>query len=154
MVEIAKAVSYESDVLIMDEPTSALTEREVDHLFTIIRGLQGRGQRHHLHHPQDERAVRDRRRGSVFRDGKYIATNASTEVTRDEIIRMMVGREITQMFPKETVPIGEVVLSVKGLTPQGRLPRRLLRCPRRRDPRHCRAGRLGPLATSPKRSSA
>jgi inositol transport system ATP-binding protein len=62
MVEIAKAVSYESDVLIMDEPTSALTEREVDHLFTIIRALRAAGHRHHLHHPQDERAVRDRRR--------------------------------------------------------------------------------------------
>ena len=62
MVEIAKAVSYESDVLIMDEPTSALTEREVAHLFEIIRDLRAPGQRHRLHHPQDERAVRDRRR--------------------------------------------------------------------------------------------
>jgi inositol transport system ATP-binding protein len=65
---------------------------------------------------------------SVFRDGKYIGTHASTDVTRDDIIRMMVGREITQMFPKEEVPIGDVVLSVKDLTAQGRLPRRLLRC--------------------------
>ncbi len=63
MVEIAKAVSYDSDVLIMDEPTSALTDREVEHLFKIIRSLKARGHRHHLHHPQDERAVRDRRRG-------------------------------------------------------------------------------------------
>jgi inositol transport system ATP-binding protein len=53
---------------------------------------------------------------SVFRDGKYIGTHASTDVTRDDIIRMMVGREITQMFPKEEVPIGDVVLSVKGLS--------------------------------------
>ncbi|RUV28193.1 D-xylose ABC transporter ATP-binding protein, partial [Mesorhizobium sp. M1A.T.Ca.IN.004.03.1.1] len=52
---------------------------------------------------------------SVFRDGRYIGTHASTDVTRDDIIRMMVGREITQMFPKEQVPIGEVVLSVKDL---------------------------------------
>ena len=56
---------------------------------------------------------------SVFRDGKYIATCASSDVTRDDIIRMMVGREITQMFPKETVPIGEVVLSVKNLCLEG-----------------------------------
>jgi inositol transport system ATP-binding protein len=56
---------------------------------------------------------------SVFRDGQYIATCASTDVTRDDIIKMMVGREITQMFPKETVPIGDVVLSVKNLTLEG-----------------------------------
>ena len=63
MIEIAKAVSYDSDILIMDEPTSALTEREVEHLFKIIRTLKAAGQGHRLHHPQDERAVRDRRRG-------------------------------------------------------------------------------------------
>lgn len=56
---------------------------------------------------------------SVFRDGKYIGTHLSNEVTRDDIIRMMVGREITQMFPKEEVPIGDVVLSVKNLTLNG-----------------------------------
>ncbi|MEQ1953244.1 sugar ABC transporter ATP-binding protein [Mesorhizobium sp. CN2-181] len=116
MVEIAKAVSYESDVLIMDEPTSALTEREVDHLFTIIRGLrsEGKGIIYITHKMNELFEIADE--VSVFRDGKYIATKPSSEVTRDEIIRMMVGREITQMFPKETVPIGEVVLAVKGLT--------------------------------------
>jgi energy-coupling factor transporter ATP-binding protein EcfA2 len=62
MVEIAKAVSYESDILIMDEPTSALTGREVEHLFRIIRTLKA-GHGHRLHHAQDERTVRDRRRG-------------------------------------------------------------------------------------------
>ncbi|CAI2933409.1 sugar ABC transporter ATP-binding protein [Aminobacter niigataensis] len=119
MVEIAKAVSYESDVLIMDEPTSALTEREVDHLFTIIRALraQGKGIIYITHKMNELFEIADE--FSVFRDGKYIATKASTEVTRDEIIRMMVGREITQMFPKEEVPIGDVVLSVKGLTLKG-----------------------------------
>ena len=95
MVEIAKAISYESDVLIMDEPTSALTEKEVDHLFEI----------------SDE--------FSVFRDGKYVGTHAAKDVTRDDIIRMMVGREITQMFPKEEVPIGDVVLKVENLTLNG-----------------------------------
>ncbi|MEJ6782451.1 sugar ABC transporter ATP-binding protein [Aminobacter sp. Piv2-1] len=119
MVEIAKAVSYESDVLIMDEPTSALTEREVDHLFTIIRALreQGKGIIYITHKMNELFEIADE--FSVFRDGKYIATKASTEVTRDDIIRMMVGREITQMFPKEEVPIGDVVLSVKGLTLKG-----------------------------------
>jgi ABC-type sugar transport system ATPase subunit len=115
MVEIAKAVSYESDVLIMDEPTSALTEREVDHLFTIIRSLkaEGKGIIYITHKMNELFEIADE--VSVFRDGKYIATKPSSEVKRDDIIRMMVGREITQMFPKETVPIGDVVLSVKGL---------------------------------------
>ncbi len=116
MVEIAKAVSYSSDVLIMDEPTSALTEREVEHLFRIIRDLraQGIGIVYITHKMNELFEIADE--FSVFRDGRYIGTHASTDVTRDDIIRMMVGREITQMFPKEEVPIGDVVLSVKNLS--------------------------------------
>ncbi|MDX3927182.1 MAG: sugar ABC transporter ATP-binding protein [Shinella sp.] len=119
MVEIAKAVSYESDILIMDEPTSALTEREVAHLFGIIRDLrsQGIGIVYITHKMNELFEIADE--FSVFRDGKYIGTHASTDVTRDDIIRMMVGREITQMFPKEEVPIGDVVLSVRNLTLKG-----------------------------------
>ncbi|MEW9612784.1 sugar ABC transporter ATP-binding protein [Shinella sp. S4-D37] len=119
MVEIAKAVSYESDVLIMDEPTSTLTEREVSHLFEIIRDLRnhGIGIVYITHKMNELFEIADE--FSVFRDGKYIGTHASTDVTRDDIIRMMVGREITQMFPKEEVPIGDVVLSVKNLTLKG-----------------------------------
>ncbi|WP_244484683.1 sugar ABC transporter ATP-binding protein [Rhizobium sp. Root149] len=119
MVEIAKAVSFDSDVLIMDEPTSALTDKEVDHLFRIIRSLraEGKGIIYITHKMNELFEIADE--FSVFRDGKYIATCTSSEVTRDDIIRMMVGREITQMFPKETAPIGEVVLSVKGLTLDG-----------------------------------
>ncbi len=119
MVEIAKAVSWNSDVLIMDEPTSALTEKEVAHLFKIIRSLreQGKGIIYITHKMNELFEIADE--FSVFRDGQYIATCASTDVTRDDIIRMMVGREITQMFPKMTVPIGDVVLSVKNLTLEG-----------------------------------
>ncbi|UTV39281.1 sugar ABC transporter ATP-binding protein (plasmid) [Ensifer adhaerens] len=119
MVEIAKAVSYESDVLIMDEPTSALTEREVAHLFEIIRDLreQGIGIVYITHKMNELFEIADE--FSVFRDGKFIGTHASSHVTRDDIIRMMVGREITQMFPKEEVPIGDVVLSVKNLALDG-----------------------------------
>jgi inositol transport system ATP-binding protein len=119
MVEIAKAVSYESDVLIMDEPTSALTEREVSHLFEIIRALQaqGKGIVYITHKMNELFEIADE--VSVFRDGRYIGTRAASEVTRDDIIRMMVGREITQMFPKETVPIGDVRLSVRNLTLKG-----------------------------------
>ena len=119
MVEIAKAVSYESDVLIMDEPTSALTEKEVSHLFEIIRDLrsQGKGIVYITHKMNELFEISDE--FSVFRDGKYVGTHAATDVTRDDIIRMMVGREITQMFPKEDVPIGEVVLKVENLCLEG-----------------------------------
>src|SRR5690606_9471916 len=97
MVEIAKAVSYNSDVLIMDEPTSALTEREVEHLFRIIRALreEGKGIVYITHKMNELFEIADE--FSVFRDGKFVATHLSSEVTRDDIIRMMVGREITQM---------------------------------------------------------
>jgi inositol transport system ATP-binding protein len=119
MVEIAKAVSFDSDVLIMDEPTSALTDKEVEHLFRIIRQLraQGKGIVYITHKMNELFEIADE--VSVFRDGKYIDTKLSTEVTRDEIIKMMVGREVTQMFPKETVPIGDVVLSVQDLGVEG-----------------------------------
>ncbi len=119
MVEIAKAVSFDSEVLIMDEPTSALTEREVGHLFRIIKQLrkQGKGIVYITHKMNELFEIADE--VSIFRDGKYIGTHASSDVTRDDIIRMMVGREITQMFPKEEVPIGDVVLSVHDLAVEG-----------------------------------
>ncbi|MFD2250395.1 inositol transport system ATP-binding protein [Pseudochelatococcus lubricantis] len=119
MVEIAKAVSYQSDVLIMDEPTSALTEHEVEHLFDIIRNLraQGKGIVYITHKMNELFEIADE--FSVFRDGRYVATHASADVTRDDIIRMMVGREITDMFPKEEAKIGDVVLSVDKLAVNG-----------------------------------
>jgi inositol transport system ATP-binding protein len=120
MIEIAKAVSYDSDILIMDEPTSALTEREVEHLFKIIRTLkaQGKGIVYITHKMSELFEIADE--VSVFRDGHFVGEHAAADVTRDDIIREMVGREITQMFPKETVPIGEVALSVRNLTLEGR----------------------------------
>ena len=119
MVEIAKAVSFNSDVLIMDEPTSALTEREVEHLFRIVRDLkaQGKGIVYITHKMDELYQIADE--VSIFRDGKYIGTHACADISRDEIIKLMVGREITQMFPKEDVPIGEVVLSAKNLSVKG-----------------------------------
>ena len=120
MVEIAKAVSYDSDILIMDEPTSALTEREVAHLFKIIRTLkdQGKGIIYITHKMNELFEIADE--VSVFRDGKFVGEHAATSVTRDDIIKLMVGREITQMFPKMAAKIGDVVLSVKGLGLEGR----------------------------------
>jgi inositol transport system ATP-binding protein len=119
MVEIAKAVSYNSDVLIMDEPTSALTGTEVEHLFAIIHTLRssGKGIIYITHKMNELFEIADE--CSVFRDGKYIATKLAADVTRDDIIKMMVGREITQLFPKKEVPIGEVVLSIRNLCLKG-----------------------------------
>ncbi|MCC4273234.1 sugar ABC transporter ATP-binding protein [Marinomonas communis] len=119
MVEIAKAVSFNSDVLIMDEPTSAITETEVAHLFEIIRDLRKRGIGIvYITHKMNELfEIADE--FSVFRDGKYIGTHLSSDVTRDDIIKMMVGREVSQMFPKEEVEIGDVLLSVKNLSLEG-----------------------------------
>src|SRR5271169_3549802 len=120
MVEIAKAVSYDSDVLIMDEPTSALTDREVSHLFRIIRTLkaQGKGIIYITHKMNELFEIADE--VSVFRDGRFIGEHKASDVTRDEIIRLMVGREITQMFPKEVAPIGGVALSVRDLCLEGK----------------------------------
>ena len=119
MIEIAKAVSYESDVLIMDEPTSALTDKEVDHLFRIIGDLRGQGKGIvYITHKMNELfTIADD--VSIFRDGRYIATHSAKDVTRDQVISAMVGREITQMFPKEEAEIGEVILSVKDLALAG-----------------------------------
>jgi inositol transport system ATP-binding protein len=119
MVEIAKAISYESGILIMDEPTSALTEREAEHLFEIIRDLRGQGIGIiYITHKMSE-LFRIADEVSVFRDGRYIGTHPSSGISRDGIIRMMVGREITQLFPKEEIEAGDMVLSVKNLSLRG-----------------------------------
>ncbi|MFN4238894.1 MAG: sugar ABC transporter ATP-binding protein [Vogesella sp.] len=119
MVEIAKAVSYNSDVLIMDEPTSALTEHEVAHLFRIIKSLraQGKGIIYITHKMNELSEIADE--VTIFRDGRYIGCMQTERLDRDEIIRMMVGREVGDMFPKETAQIGEVVMSVQNLTLDG-----------------------------------
>src|SRR5690606_10609213 len=94
-------------------------ETEVEHLFRIIRDLKARGIGIvYITHKMNELfEIADE--FSVFRDGTYVGTHASSEVTRDDIIRMMVGREITEMFPKQDAEIGDVILSVEGLTVEG-----------------------------------
>src|ERR1700678_1649394 len=111
MVEIAKAVSYDSDILIMDEPTSALTDREVEHLFRIIRALkaQGTGIIYITHKMNELFEIADE--VSVFRDGRFIGEHKATDVTR---------AEITKLFPKEVAPIGDVALSVRDLCLEGK----------------------------------
>lgn len=119
MVEIAKAVSFDSDLLIMDEPTSAITEREVEHLFRIIGELKDRGKAIvYITHKMDEVfTIADDI--SIFRDGQHIATRLAAEFDKPSLIEAMVGRALTQVFPKVTVPIGEVALSVKQLGRRG-----------------------------------
>jgi len=115
MVEIAKAVSWNADVVIMDEPTSALTETEVSHLFAIIRDLREQGKAIiYISHKMDEIfAITDEI--SVFRDGSWVGSNATSDYTRQSLITQMVGRELTQLFPKFNNDIGEEVLTVRNL---------------------------------------
>ena len=119
MVEIAKAISYDSSLIIMDEPTSAITEREVAHLFGMIRSLKVKGVTIiYITHKMDE-VFQIADDITVLRDGKHVATVAATATNKGRLIAMMVGRELTEMFPKELAPIGEVVLSVRNLTRKG-----------------------------------
>jgi inositol transport system ATP-binding protein len=116
MVEIAKAISYDSRLVIMDEPTSAITEREVEHLHRMIRSLRESGVAIiYITHKMDE-VFRISDYVTVFRDGKHVATQAASELDRQKLISLMVGRELTHMFPKEQVDIGDVVMTVRGLS--------------------------------------
>ena len=115
MVEIAKAISYDASLIIMDEPTSAITEREVAHLFRIIRSLKEKDVAIiYITHKMDE-VFQIADEITVFRDGKHIATVPAAHTNKASLIAMMVGRELTNIFPKEYAPIGEVVLSVRNL---------------------------------------
>jgi len=119
MVEIAKAISYDSSLIIMDEPTSAITEREVAHLFRMIRSLKAKGVTIiYITHKMDE-VFQIADDITVLRDGKHVATVPASQTNKGHLITMMVGRELTEMFPKEYAPIGEIVLSVRNLTRQG-----------------------------------
>jgi inositol transport system ATP-binding protein len=119
MVEIARAVSHDPEILIMDEPTSALSEREVDQLFRIIADLKSRGKAViYITHKINE-VFRIADEVSVLRDGRMVGSNAVAQVDRDLLITMMVGRELTQLFPKENVPTDRIALSVKDLSLNG-----------------------------------
>ena len=115
MVEIAKAVSYNSKIIVFDEPTSSLTETEVEHLFRIINMLRDKGCGIiYISHKMEE-ILRISDDVTIMRDGTWVATRPAKELTMDEIIRLMVGRELTNRFPpKDNVP-GEVILEVEHL---------------------------------------
>ena len=116
MVEIAKAVSYDSKIVIMDEPTSALTETEVEHLFRIIADLKAKNVAViYISHKMDE-IFRISDDITVYRDGEFIMTDRAENLDVDKLITLMVGREVTDMFPKIPCEIGDTVLKVEHLS--------------------------------------
>lgn len=115
LVEIAKAIGARARILILDEPTASLTDREVERLFRVIKGLRAEGTGIiYISHRLDEVAV-IADRVTVLRDGQTIATRDMKDVDRAELVRLMVGRDIHAIFPKRDVPVGEVALEVRGL---------------------------------------
>jgi rhamnose transport system ATP-binding protein len=116
LVEIARALGASAKILIMDEPTASLTERETEHLFKVIGELraQGVGVIYISHRLEELFAIADR--VTVLRDGEAIATRAMSEVDQTELIRLMVGRELSAVFPKRQVEIGDYALEVEHLS--------------------------------------
>ncbi|RPI80354.1 MAG: sugar ABC transporter ATP-binding protein [Chloroflexi bacterium] len=119
MVEIARAFSINARILIMDEPTSTLTLNEVADLFRLARRLKNEGTSVIFISHRLEELYELADRVTVLRDGAYVATRSMKEVSRDDMIRMMVGRTITNMFPKQGVQAGDVVLKVENLSYPG-----------------------------------
>lgn len=116
LVEISKAVSYDADIIIMDEPTSAITDREVGQLFRVIQDLKSRGKGIiYISHKMNE-IFQISDDITVLRDGQYIGTKPAGETNNKELISMMVGRELKDIFPVKKSNPREVVLEVKGLT--------------------------------------
>lgn len=116
MVEIAKAVSYESKIIVFDEPTSSLTENEVEHLFRIIKMLREKGCGIiYISHKMEE-ILRISDEVTIMRDGKWVATKPAADLTMEEIIRLMVGRELTHRFPPKDNTPEEVILAVEHLS--------------------------------------
>ncbi|MEO6001600.1 MAG: sugar ABC transporter ATP-binding protein [Opitutus sp.] len=119
MVEVAKALSLDARVLIMDEPTSALTEAEIAELFAAIRRLKARGVAIvYISHRMDELfAIGDC--VTVLRDGRHVGTRRIGETSMAELVRLMVGRELHEHFPKQSAPLGKEALRVEGLNVRG-----------------------------------
>lgn len=119
MIEIARALSVNARILVMDEPTSALTLNEVADLFLIVRRLRETGTAILFISHRLEELFEIADKVTVLRDGGYVDTRAMDDVTQEDLIRMMVGRTIKDLFPKKDVEAGEVVLRVKNLTRKG-----------------------------------
>ncbi len=119
IIEIAKAISLDAKVLIMDEPTAALSGVEVERLFAVARSLrdEGRALLFISHRFDEVFALCDT--VTVMRDGSYVDTTPISETSVDELVRQMVGRDVTELYPKLPADVGDVVLEVDGLTRAG-----------------------------------
>ncbi|WP_300379396.1 galactose/methyl galactoside ABC transporter ATP-binding protein MglA [Clostridium sp.] len=116
MFEIAKAVSYNAKILVLDEPTSSLTTEEVEHLFKIINKLRNKGCGIiYISHKMEE-ILQISDDVTIMRDGKWIDTLSAKELTTDKIIKLMVGRDLTKRFPPKTNKPSDVILEVNNLT--------------------------------------
>ena len=119
MVEIARAISINARILIMDEPTSSLTLNEVAELFRLVHRLREDGTAIIFISHRLEELFEIADRVTVFRDGSYIDTRSMQDITRDELIRLMVGRTISKLFPKQDTEAGDVILQVENLSRTG-----------------------------------
>jgi len=115
LVEIARALGADARVLILDEPTASLSKEDTDNLFRVVRELraQGVGMIYISHRLEELPTIADR--VTVLRDGTTIATRVMADVNREQLIQMMVGRELAAVFPKRTVPLGDTVLELRGV---------------------------------------
>ena len=119
IVEIAKALSANARIIIMDEPTAALTVRESEDLYRIAAGLRDKGVSIIFISHRMEDMYRIASRVTIFRDARYVGTWNLKEISHEDVITAMVGREITQLFPKRAAKVGEEVLRVEGLSRTG-----------------------------------
>lgn len=121
LTEIARVLALDVQILLLDEPTSALSDRDRDRLFGLLRGLRGKGVSvlYTSHRLGEIREIGDR--ATVLRDGRKVGTVAVADAGEDAVVRMMVGRDISERFPKTSVPIGAPVLTVRGLCAGGLL---------------------------------
>jgi ribose transport system ATP-binding protein len=119
IVEIAKAVSKNVKILIMDEPSAPLSVSEVEHMFEIIRHLKQRGVTVIYISHRLEEVFRISDRVTVMRDGRYVATKLTKDTNRKELISLMVGRELKESYPSRSNPPGEIALEVKNLSGNG-----------------------------------
>ena len=119
IVEIAKALSSEARILIMDEPTAALSGVEVERLFAVVRSLRDEGAAITFISHRLEEITALCERVTIMRDGKHVATELVADLTVDDMIRRMVGRDLSALFPKQDIDAGNVVLKVDGLSRAG-----------------------------------
>jgi ABC-type sugar transport system ATPase subunit len=118
-VEIAKALAIEAKIVIMDEPTATLAEKETEELFEVIRDLSSRGiSILYISHHLDE-IFRIADRVTVMRDGKVVETKPTSELDEEELVNLMVGRQVGNLYPKPEVEVGEVLLRAGGITREG-----------------------------------